>query len=320
MPIHIKNIFRYLIITLSLLLNSYTTIASTELSNEDGKIIQKKTIPLNSSKPELNQSELEKIIQDNNLDKEKIKILRSSQDCHPPDFNVETQNTQNEPEQIHEQPHHSGAGHYNIHIPNNSDEAAVILLVIIGAVVVIYWLTAFPALLAKASNDDGCIMTIRRFLVEYNNYHFSNDYQEASSYSVEFDFYFKHKFENSIYYGVNTILGKQELNFAHGDENAQIEKGSFFMIGPSLLFPLFSSEVNYGTSLHMDFLLGWNGNKNIGNLTTARLGIQHSDKDGIYIGAGLAANKFNINQNRDAFLKSNSQFGLSVFFRVGYEF
>lgn len=315
-----------LIISLNLIgLKSYAqsaevALASAQTQTTAGKVLHKKTITRNSSNTELNQNEMRKIIQENNLQQEKVRLLSKRQDCQAPLEQEQEGVAPETQERELDRSEKSAGANFNTRIPSDLDEAAVILLVVIGAVVVIYWLTTFPALLAKAANDDGCLMSIRRFFLEHNNYHFSNEYQDAKSTAIEFDFYFKHKFENSIYYGINTLFGQQEISYAQGEHDRRSDKTHFFMIGPSLLFPFFSNDSNRGTSMHMDFLVGWSGKKEIGTLTTARLGLQHTTQSGLYFGTGIGANKFNIDQNQDSFLRDNSQFGMSLYLRAGFEF
>jgi hypothetical protein len=316
---------------------------TTKETNHYRKVIKKKNYHRLSRNPDLNKEEISKIIIENELEEEKVRIIGSSKECQYTAEEV-SEKTEKQSEEVSEKTEkqseedrlrseraelerqrdlttrgNRGSIGGNFNVPSSSDEAAVILLVVIGAVVIIYWLATAPALLAKMANDDGCVQSLKHFFTEYNGYHFSKEHQNARSYSLEFDFYFKHKYENSIYYGFNAVLGSHTLEFAQGDDGTKQEDSTYFLIGPSLLFPMFSNETRFGPAINMDFLLGKSNSKEIESMAVGRLGFQYTSKSGLLWGFGVAGNKFSIDQNR-SFYKDNSEFGLSTYFRLGFAF
>lgn len=312
--------------------NAQSTSPPSYETNHRREIIKtKKYHPLYSN-PDLNQEEISRIIRENELDERKVQVVRSSGKCDYTASEIEKiraneseedriqrerAELERQKEDARSEPRADIGG--NFRIPSNSDEAAVILLVVIGAVVIIYWLATVPALLAKMANDDGCVQSLKHFFFEYNGYYFSQAHQEAKSYALEFDFYFKHKIENSIYYGINAVLGSHSLQFAEGYELKQKHESTYFLIGPSLLFPFYSNEQTYGSAIHMDFLLGASQSEKIGSMAVGRIGFQHTTKEGLLWGFGVAGNKFSIDQN-DSFYKFNSDVSLSTYFRLGISF
>lgn len=309
-------------------------------SNHQRRVIKTKKYYRDRANPDLNHEEIEKIIKENQLEEKRVHILnKKNKKCSPPpsissDPKLDSLSSQERQDQKQkederlrrereEQNRDSNqdqiGAQTNFRIPSNSDEAAVILLVVVGVVVIIYWLATVPALLSKMANDDGCIISIKNIFVEYHNYRFSNEYQDGNTYSAEFNYYFKHKYDNMIYYGFNAIFGEAHLTFAEGDQLSRKERGSYFLVGPSLLFPISMDQNGRGTAIHMDFLLGSSSNSQIGGMAAGRLGIQYSNKDGMLFGLGVSGNQFNINQN-DSFTRSNSRTGLSTFLRFGWSF
>ena len=205
------------------------SFSTTKETNHYRKVIKKKRHHRLSRNPDLNKEEISKIIRENEIEEEKVRIIGGSKECQYTAEEIrETTEKQSEEDRIRSERAelerqrdlttrgNRGSIGGNFKIPSGSDEAAVILLVVIGAVVIIYWLATVPALLAKMANDDGCVQSLKHFFTEYNGYHFSKEHQQARSYSLEFDFYFKHKYENSIYKGINAVIGYHTLEFAEG--------------------------------------------------------------------------------------------------------
>lgn len=297
-------------ITLALLLAQLDCFAQNiKLENKKQNIIRQETFKLSSSEPEEQKREISQYIKDQNLPEEKIQIVETDR-CRPD--KIESDKKRRD---------HSTGANLNFSGGGSSDEFAIILIVIIGSIVVITWLASFPALLFKGLEDRDCILFKQQFFIEFQDYRFDNYYQDGSSYALQYSIYLKHKFENSIYYGMNVVYGQHNFNYGSQDETTNtIDR--YFLIGPSLLFPFYSAtsaEDEYGFAFHLDFLLGKSYSNAIDGMTQARFGLQYSNPSHLLFGFGIAGNKLNIDSN-DGYYKNNSDFSVSYFFKFGLEF
>lgn len=304
-----KTLKTYLITLAILLVHLDCYAQNKKVENFKQNIIRQETFTLNSTDPQEQKREISQYIKDQNLPEDKIRIVENDR-CRP-----------EKTERDKKSRDHSNGANFNFSGGGSSDEFAIILILIIGSIVVITWLASFPALLFKALVDRDCILFKQQFFVEFQDYQFDNYYQDGSSYALQYSIYLKHKFDNSIYYGMNVIYGEHDFNYVNQFETINT-KDRYFLIGPSLLFPFYaatSSEDEYGFAFHLDFLLGKSYSNAIDGMTQARFGLQYSHPSHLLFGFGIAGNKLNIDNN-DGYYQNNSDFSVSYFFKFGLEF
>ena len=210
---------------------------------------------------------------------------------------------------------------------SSGSEAALIIFAVVGLVVVVMWIPYFPIMAYRAFADDNDMCFINHLSVHGLSINASsgplNEERSGSLWGGRYSTYLRKKGESEfLTNGLNFELGRyqfDESSFKVGREKNF--EGSYFLIGPSMLFGKDPHGSISETDLFgkIDLLGGTSFDGNIGLVSKAEFTLNTSIRNNFTFGAGIGGLYLDVKTARGLISDVNN---VSVFYsgNIGYFF